>query len=70
MLQVKPTYKRRRRRSVNSVINERQSGTSEVTPRNEAQAVDDKLDLFNRFFINYLTKLLTNMDKGALTHVI
>ena len=47
MLQVKPTYKRRRRRSVNSVINERQSGTSEVTPRNEAQAVDEKLDLFN-----------------------
>ena len=63
MLQVKPTYKRRRRR-LNSVIKERQSGTSEVTSRNEAQAVDEKLDLFNRFLNIYFSKLLTktNMD--------
>ena len=42
---------------------ERQSGTSEVTPRNEAQAVDYKLDLFN-WFPNIYFKLLTkkNMD--------
>ena len=52
------------------MIKERQSGTSEVTSRNEAQAVDEKLYLFNQFLNIYFTKLLTKTNKCGPTHII